>query len=110
MVPLKFLILATLLGGAGIAFLQSWLRRQGRDPLGQQPTGDLPDTSLALAASLVLWLLAQLFIPTFPPEVAVGALNGRTATVLIITSTHLVLSFLLLRTALSGTLRPATPV
>src|SRR5262245_29504423 len=110
MVPLKHLILAALLGGSGIAFAQAWMRRRGRDPLGPQPQGDLPDTALALAASLALWLLAQLFIPTFPPEAAVGAMNGRTVTVLVVTSTHLVLSFLLLRTAISGTLRPATTV
>jgi membrane protease YdiL (CAAX protease family) len=110
MVPLKLLMLVALLVGAGIALLEVWMRRRGRDPLGPAPRGDLPDTALALVASLVLWLLAQLFVPTFPPEVTVGALNGRTVTELVFTATHLVISFLLLRTALSGTLRPATSV
>ena len=110
MVPLKLLILVALLGGSAIAGVQVWMRQRGRDPLGPRPHGDLPDTALALGLSLVLWLLAQLFIPVFPPDATVGGLNGRTVTMLVVTGTHVVLAFVLLRTALSGTLRPSASV
>ena len=107
---MKLVLLIALLGGSAVVAIHAWLRRRGRDPLGPHPRGELPDTALALAVCLLLWMAAQVFLPAFPPEVQIGALNGRTMTVLVVTGTHLVLALVVLRTALSGTLRPTTSV
>jgi membrane protease YdiL (CAAX protease family) len=107
---MKLLILFALLGGSGVLAIHAWLRKRGRDPLGPRPAGELPDTALALVFALIVWLLAQVFVPVFPSETTLGPFSGRTVTMLVVTVTHVVIAFAVLIPALAGTLRPRISV
>ncbi len=107
---MKLAILLALLGGSGVAAVHAWMRKRGRDPLGPEPSGELADTSIALGVAFVVWLLAQLFVPVFPPEAELGAVNGRTMTVLVVTCTHLVIALVTIPAVLAATLRPSVSI
>src|SRR5262245_54779091 len=102
---MKELAFAELFAGVAIVVVHAVLRRLGRDPLGPRPSGELPDTGLALFAAVVGWALALfLVVGAFQGSAGIGGLSGPTVTALAFTVTNVLVALALLRKALSGTL------
>jgi membrane protease YdiL (CAAX protease family) len=100
------IVLAVLIGlGVLVAAGRLVLAARGRDPLGREPEGDLPDTRRALVLGLLLWLTADL--------AAIAILQGpggekpdTPLAALVVVGSNLGVSVILLRFALAGTRRP----
>jgi membrane protease YdiL (CAAX protease family) len=98
--PLLFIVVA-----ACIVVQYDRRRRRGDDPLGPPPTGELPDTRVALLLGFALWAVLTVVVGTILARS--GASRGGGAEVLAATVPNVIVSVALLRIAMGGT-RTAT--
>jgi len=98
--------LTALFAGTAIVLVYARLRQLGRDPLGPPPSGELPDTALALIAGFLAWVAARaLVVEAFIDAEGVAGLSGRTVTILAVMATNVAIALALLRPARKGSFR-----
>jgi membrane protease YdiL (CAAX protease family) len=106
-VPIPFIALVVL----GFAILVDYVRRvrAGRDPLGPQPPGDLPDTVVPLLVGVLGWLLIAALAGFFLSGSESLRRGGAAAEILLGTGMNLVVALALVEWAVRGTRRPLLP-
>jgi membrane protease YdiL (CAAX protease family) len=102
--------LIPLAPGAAVVAVYWQRRRAGGDPLGPTPTAALPDTTLPLAAAVLLWLLIGAFVlPAALSAWGIDRDSGFATKVIVGPAVNLLVALAMVRAATSGPPRAVLP-
>lgn len=80
--------------------------RRDRDPLGEWPTGALPDTTVPFVAGMAAWFLGQGFLPGFLAGTELGREGGTTLSTFTVAVVNALIAAALIPFASKGTRKP----